>query len=187
MSSENCPNWPPISAMCTSTRPTGIWKRSRVAAVGHGPNHRWGKGGTLVKLVRISFPFAVLLYRPGFFGNGGPVPTPSRTYRDSFRLLLRFANQRLGKAPSTLTLDDLTVPFIGDFLDSLETGRKNGARSRNIRLAAIHSFFQLRRFPGTHPRLAVPAHPGDTHQTPPTPAYRISPSRRDRCVAGGYR
>jgi site-specific recombinase XerD len=36
----------------------------------------------------------------------------------------------------------LTVPFIGDFLDSLETGRKNSARTRNVRLAAIHSFFR---------------------------------------------
>jgi site-specific recombinase XerD len=47
----------------------------------------------------------------------------------------------VGKAPSKLTLDDLTVSFIGDFLDSLETCRKNSARTRNIRLAAIHSFF----------------------------------------------
>jgi integrase/recombinase XerD len=62
-------------------------------------------------------------------------------YRDSFRLLLRFAKERLGKAPSTLTLDDLNVSFIGDFLDDLERRRKNSARTRNIRLAAIHSFF----------------------------------------------
>jgi integrase/recombinase XerD len=63
-------------------------------------------------------------------------------YRDSFRLLFRFAKERLGKAPSTLTLDDLNVAFIGDFLDDLERRRKNSARTRNIRLAAIHSFFQ---------------------------------------------
>lgn len=63
-------------------------------------------------------------------------------YRDSFRLLLRFAKARLGKAPSTLTLDDLNVAFVGEFLDDLERRRKNSARTRNIRLAAIHSFFQ---------------------------------------------
>jgi site-specific recombinase XerD len=63
-------------------------------------------------------------------------------YRDSFRLLLHFAKERLGKAPSNLTLDDLNVAFIGDFLDDLESRRKNSARTRNIRLAAIHSFFQ---------------------------------------------
>jgi integrase/recombinase XerD len=63
-------------------------------------------------------------------------------YRDSFRLLLHFAKERLGKAPSNLTIDDLNVSFIGDFLDDLESRRNNSPRTRNIRLAAIHSFFQ---------------------------------------------
>ena len=67
-------------------------------------------------------------------------------YRDSFRLLLHFAKERLGKAPSDLMLDDLNVAFIGDFLDDLESRRKNSARTRNIRLAAIHSFFQYVAF-----------------------------------------
>ena len=63
-------------------------------------------------------------------------------YRDSFRLLLRFAQSRLGKAPSTLALADLTVAFVSDFLDDLERRRKNSARTRNLRLAALHSFVQ---------------------------------------------
>ena len=63
-------------------------------------------------------------------------------YRDSFRLLLHFAKERLGKAPSNVTLEDLNVRFVGDFLDDLEKRRKNSARTRNIRLAAVHSFFQ---------------------------------------------
>jgi site-specific recombinase XerD len=67
-------------------------------------------------------------------------------YRDSFRLLFQFAKDRLGKAPSDLTLDDLNVSFIGHFLDDLEARRKNSARTRNIRLAAIHSFFQYVAF-----------------------------------------
>jgi integrase/recombinase XerD len=67
-------------------------------------------------------------------------------YRDTFRLLLRFAKQRLGKAPSTLSLKDLDAPFVGDFLDHLEKERGNGARSRNTRLAAIHSFFHYLSF-----------------------------------------
>jgi integrase/recombinase XerD len=62
-------------------------------------------------------------------------------YRDSFRLLLRFAVERLGKAPSDLLLADLDAPFIGAFLEHLETRRGNTARTRNARLAAIHSFF----------------------------------------------
>jgi integrase/recombinase XerD len=67
-------------------------------------------------------------------------------YRDTFRLLLRFAKQRLGKAPSKLSLKDLDAPFVGDFLDHLEKDRRNGARSRNTRLAAIHSFFHYLSF-----------------------------------------
>ena len=67
-------------------------------------------------------------------------------YRDTFRLLLRFAKERLGKAPSKLSLEDLDAAFVGDFLDHLEEGRGNGARSRNTRLAALHSFFHYVSF-----------------------------------------
>jgi integrase/recombinase XerD len=63
-------------------------------------------------------------------------------YRDSFRLLLQFAKQRLGKMPSILTIEDLDPPFLGVFLEHLEKVRKNTARTRNARLAAIHSFFR---------------------------------------------
>jgi len=73
-------------------------------------------------------------------------PNTVAGYRDSFRLLFQFAKERLGKAPSDLTLDDLNVSFIGNFLDHLETGRKNTTRTRNILLAAIHSFFQYVAF-----------------------------------------
>jgi site-specific recombinase XerD len=94
-------------------------------------------------VISAGFPFLLQsFFTDRLFRQRRASPHTIASYRDSFRLLLRFANQRLGKAPSTLTLDDLTVPFIGDFLDSLETGRKNSARTRNIRLAAIHSFFR---------------------------------------------
>ena len=64
------------------------------------------------------------------------------SYRDTFRLLLQFAEKRLGKAPSRLTLEDLQAPFLGVFLDNLESTRSNGARSRNLRLTAVRSFFR---------------------------------------------
>ncbi len=64
------------------------------------------------------------------------------SYRDTFRLLLQFAEKRLAKAPSRLTLEDLQAPFLGVFLDDLESTRANGARSRNLRLTAIRSFFR---------------------------------------------
>ena len=67
-------------------------------------------------------------------------------YRDTFRLFLRFAAGRLGKVPSRLSLEELDAPFIGEFLDHLEKERGVAARSRNTRLAAIHSFFQYVSF-----------------------------------------
>ena len=63
-------------------------------------------------------------------------------YRDAFRLLLRFAAKQLDKTPSNLLLEDLDASFIGQFLDHLERDRGNTARTRNARLAAIHSFFR---------------------------------------------
>src|SRR2546421_4015280 len=63
-------------------------------------------------------------------------------YRDGFRLLLQFAEKRLHKSPSQLRIEDLDAPFIGLFLDHLESTRKNSARTRNVRLGAIHSFFR---------------------------------------------
>ena len=69
-------------------------------------------------------------------------PHTVASYRDTFRLLLQYAQQRLGKAPSNLTVPDLDTPLLGAFLEHLERERKNSARSRNVRLAAIHSFFR---------------------------------------------
>jgi len=69
-------------------------------------------------------------------------PHTVASYRDTFRLLLAFAQERLKKSPSALILEDLDAPFIGAFLDHLEKERGNGVRSRNARLAAIHSFFR---------------------------------------------
>ena len=64
------------------------------------------------------------------------------SYRDTFRLLLGFTQRELHKVPTTVMLEDLDAPFIGRFLAHLETARRNTPRSRNVRLAAIHSFFK---------------------------------------------
>ncbi len=69
-------------------------------------------------------------------------PHTVQSYRDTFRLLLAFTQQYLKKAPSVLALDDLDTPVIGAFLDHIEKERGNSPRTRNARLAAIHSFFQ---------------------------------------------
>jgi site-specific recombinase XerD len=64
-------------------------------------------------------------------------------YRDTFRLLLAFAQQRTGKQPSALELEDLDAPLMTAFLDHLERERNNSPRTRNARLAAIHSLFRF--------------------------------------------
>lgn len=68
------------------------------------------------------------------------------SYRDTFRLFLRFAEKRLKVAPSALALEQLDAPLIAAFLADLEHERGVGARSRNLRQSAIRSFFQYAAF-----------------------------------------
>jgi len=68
-------------------------------------------------------------------------PATIAAYRDAWRLLLNFAASRAGKQPSQLDLGDLDAPLIAGFLDHLEHDRGNSPRTRNARLAAIHSLF----------------------------------------------
>lgn len=68
-------------------------------------------------------------------------PHTIAAYRDTFRLLLRFAAEQAGKQPCDLDLNDLDAPLIAAFLDHLERDRGNAVRTRNHRLAAIHSLF----------------------------------------------
>jgi site-specific recombinase XerD len=69
-------------------------------------------------------------------------PNTIASYRDAFRLLFSYAEERLRKTPSNLKIEDLNVSFVSRFLDHLESDRHNSIRSRNTRLAAIHSFFR---------------------------------------------
>ena len=73
-------------------------------------------------------------------------PNTIASYRDTFRLLFTFAQARLRKPPSALTLEDLEAPFIGAFLTHLETERGAGVRTRNLRLTVIRSFFRFVSF-----------------------------------------
>lgn len=63
-------------------------------------------------------------------------------YRDTFRLLLRYASARHGKPPVKLSVGDIDADLVADFLLHTETVRGNSARTRNTRLAAIRSFFR---------------------------------------------
>jgi site-specific recombinase XerD len=63
-------------------------------------------------------------------------------YRDTFRLLLCFAQAHLRKAPSALDIEDLDADTIGAFLAHLRDDRHNGPRTRNARLSAVHALFR---------------------------------------------
>ncbi len=64
------------------------------------------------------------------------------SYRDTFRLLLTYASERLGRMPTDLHVADIDAQLVGHFLSFVETTRGNSARSRNTRLSAIRSFFK---------------------------------------------
>lgn len=65
------------------------------------------------------------------------------SYAYAFKLLLTYASERLKVAPSQLALEQLDAPLVRDFLNALETTRRNGPSSRNARLAAIKSFMHF--------------------------------------------
>jgi integrase/recombinase XerD len=69
-------------------------------------------------------------------------PHTIAAYRDTFRLLLRFLRKRKRKDPSQLDLKDLDAPIVLAFLNDLEQHRGNTVRTRNARLAALHSFMK---------------------------------------------
>ena len=92
-------------------------------------------------------------------------PHTVASYRDTFSLLLRFAQQHLGKPPSRLDVTDVDAALVGAFLDHLETGRRNSAATRNNRLAAVHSLF-------SYAALRCPEHAATIGQVLAIPAKR---------------
>jgi integrase/recombinase XerD len=91
-------------------------------------------------------------------------------YRDTLRLLLVFLAERIGTAPAQARIEDLDAPLIGAFLDHLERHRANSVRSRNTRLAAVHSLF----------RFAALRHPEQAALI--ARVLAIPPKRHDRSV-----
>ncbi|CAE6817216.1 Tyrosine recombinase XerC [Paraburkholderia aspalathi] len=89
------------------------------------------------------------------------------SYRDTFRLLLEFVQRRLHKAPSTLALKDIDAPLVADFLDEQEQVRGVTARTRNLRLTAVHSFFRYAAF-------EMPSHSAHIQRVLAIPAKRFS-------------
>lgn len=71
----------------------------------------------------------------------GASPHTVASYRDTFRLLLKFVSKHHRRQASDLKVEDLDAKLVGSFLQHLEHDRQNSARSRNSRLSAIHAFF----------------------------------------------
>jgi integrase/recombinase XerD len=94
------------------------------------------------------------------------------SYAASFQLLFQFAAKKLKVSPSALTLEQLDAPLIGALLEYLEQQRQNSADTRNVRLAAIKSFFDFLEY--RHPPaleqirrvLAIPFKKTDRHLVP---------------------
>ena len=93
-------------------------------------------------------------------------PHTVAAYRDTFKLLLGFVHQRTGKHPAQLGIADLDAPAIGAFLEHLQTNRGNATSTRNVRLAAIHSFFR-------HAALHAPDHAALIQRVLAIPAKRF--------------
>lgn len=113
---------------------------------------------------QIAFPTLVQdFFLRYLVGQRGASARTIESYRDAFELLFGFIEQQTGKVPSALQLADLDAPVVLDFLDHLETVRGNTTRTRNARLAAIHSFMRYAtvRDPASLPTtgrvLAIPA------------------------------
>jgi len=94
-------------------------------------------------------------------------PQTIAAYRDTFKLLLCFAREQTGKQPFELDIDDLDAPLVGAFLNHLQQQRRNSPRTRNARLAAIHSFYRfaaLRHPEHAHTIARVMAIPTKRHE-----------------------
>jgi len=94
-------------------------------------------------------------------------PHTISSYRDTFRLLLRFAQRRLNKPPSHLAFEQIDAPLIAAFLEDMEKSRGITTRSRNLRLTAIRSF-SLCRLRGALAFSSNPTRAGNTKQAPHT-------------------
>jgi integrase/recombinase XerD len=97
-------------------------------------------------------------------------PNTVAAYRDTIRLLLIFGAERLHRDASTLDIGDLDAELIAAFLDHLHTDRHNSARTRNARLAAIHSLYR-------YAALRHPEHAQDIARV-----LSIPPKRTDRAL-----
>ena len=75
-------------------------------------------------------------------GQRNVSPNTIKSYRDAFILLLRFCRDIRGLSPERLRLKQIDSALVMAFLDYLKKQRRSTARTRNLRLAALHAFFR---------------------------------------------
>ncbi|MGH3589385.1 MAG: tyrosine-type recombinase/integrase, partial [Pseudonocardia sp.] len=92
------------------------------------------------------------------------------SYRDTWRMLLKYLTATLGVSVDALDVDALTATNIAGFLDYLEQERGNSAKTRNVRLTAIRSVLSR----------ALPDHP--EHAATITQVLAIPPKRTTRPI-----
>jgi site-specific recombinase XerD len=90
------------------------------------------------------------------------------SYRDTFRLLLRFATKKLHATPEQLTIEQIDAPFVTAFLNDIESSRGVSARTRNLRLTAIRSFFRFASY-------ELPSRSAQIQRILATPRKRYTP------------
>jgi integrase/recombinase XerD len=88
-------------------------------------------------------PHIVAFLRQNLAHERGVSQHTCDSYACTFQLLFEFAAKRFKTTPSSLTLEQLDASLISDFLEYLEDMRHNSAETRNVRLAAIRSFFHF--------------------------------------------
>jgi site-specific recombinase XerD len=86
-------------------------------------------------------PIVYAFFEQHLKGEKGLSPASVKSYRDALRLLLTFIAAQRHRAITRLAIADLTAERVRQFLGSLETERGNYIRTRNQRLAALHTFF----------------------------------------------
>jgi site-specific recombinase XerD len=115
-------------------------------------------------------PLLQAFFTDRLIGQRDASPHTIASYRDAICLLLRYAQQRTGKAPHQLNLDELDAPLIGAFLTHIEAERGASVRTRNARLTAIRSLFGFAAY--RHPE----------HAAVIQRVLAIPPKRTDRAV-----
>ncbi len=79
-------------------------------------------------------------------GERGASPHTIASYRDTFMLFLAFVHAQKGISADRLTLDQITKDLLVEFLGWLEHERRSSAATRNVRMAALHSFFRYLQY-----------------------------------------